>query len=109
MRNRVEEFALAARKAREEDSAARAILQEIDEQRWSSLTFPLPEAWMTLGMAHELVRVAHDLLVRAPHDSAHVAELATMIVGRLDPQDYPRVNLAQVEAAAWKDESSAGG
>ena len=49
-----ETFERAAFQALEEEAAARAILRGIDEHRWRSVTPPLPDAWLTLGMACEL-------------------------------------------------------
>jgi len=100
------EYRRLLRQLSRERNEAREVIRTLLPDPSSYLGQPLPPEWLTAGMAFELADAAHDLLPQSPDGSAVLAELATIVAGRLD-EDYPRVMRAQALAEAWKEVANA--
>ena len=98
----VEEFSRLARQLRDEQSAARPVVEELRRNPDAALR----DEWMTAGAVRALTAASRDLLEQSPSASAALAERATEMVAALD-DDYPRALRGHLAANAWKELANA--
>lgn len=99
----LEEIRLLVRELKNEDVAARPIAERMKANPHA----PLPEECITLGMVHELIAAAFELLEQSPATSELLAQRATEVAAALDENAYARVLRVQAGVQAWKELANA--
>jgi len=106
---RLREFVETARRLKSERATAeevvRQLLRATPLAEWPRLVDR--EELRNSGALERLGCESRDLLEKKPQEALAIAELATTIADSLDEESYPKVVLAQIQAAAWKDRANA--